>query len=219
MALARERVAIDGETLTLPLPDGPGKSLKLTIATVQEQIPIFLAAVGPNNTRLAGEIADGWIPMLLSPEHLGALRELLNEGAARTGRSLDGFQIAPNVYASVGDDLAAARDAMRPMLALYIGGMGSRKQNFYNQLMIRYGFEAAARKVQDLYLEGHQRDAAAALPDELIDSVCLCGPADHVRERIARYRDAGVDILGITPLASSLPERLAQLRILADVAA
>jgi hypothetical protein len=108
---------------------------------------------------------------------------------------------------------------MRPMLALYIGGMGSRKQNFYNQLMIRYGFEAAARKVQDLYLEGHQRDAAAALPDELIDSVCLCGPADHVRERIARYRDAGVDILGITPLASSLPERLAQLRILADVAA
>jgi F420-dependent oxidoreductase-like protein len=218
MALARERVAIDGETLTLPLPNGPGKSLKLTIGPVQAQIPIFLAAVGPNNTRLAGEIADGWIPMLLAPEHLAQLRGLLEEGAARSGRSLEGFQIAPQVYASVGEDLQAARDAMRPMLALYIGGMGSREQNFYNQLMIRYGFEESAHEVQKLYLDGRQREAAAALPDELIDSVCLCGPAAHVRERLARYRDAGVDTLGITPLADDAQGRLAQLRILAELA-
>jgi len=219
MALARERVAIDGETLTLPLPDGPGKSLKLTIAPVQSRIPIFLAAVGPNNTRLAGEIADGWLPMLLSPDHLDSVRGLLEEGAARSGRSLEGFQIAPNVYTCVNDNLAAARDAMRPMLALYIGGMGSRQQNFYNQLMIRYGFEGPAREVQDLYLDGRQREAAMALPDELIDAVCLCGPADRVRERIARYRDAGVSTLGITPLADDQDGRLTQLRILAELAA
>ena len=156
--------------------------------------------------------------MLLSPDHLVALRGLLEEGAARCGRSLEDFQIAPNVYACVGDDLAAARDAMRPMLALYIGGMGSREQNFYNQLMIRYGFEGPAREVQRLYLDGRQRDAAAALPDELIDSVCLCGPADRVRERLTRYRDAGVDILGITPLAPDRDGRLEQLRILAELA-
>jgi F420-dependent oxidoreductase-like protein len=219
MALARTPVAIEGETLTLPLPNGPGKSLKLTIGPLQSRIPIFLAAVGPNNTRLAGEIADGWIPMLLSPDHLVALRGLLEEGAARCGRSLEDFQIAPNVYACVSDDLAAARDAMRPMLALYIGGMGSREQNFYNQLMIRYGFEEPAREVQRLFLDGRQRDAAAALPDELIDSVCLCGPADRVRERLARYRDAGVDILGITPLAPDLDGRLEQLRMLVELAA
>ena len=218
MALARERVAIDSETLTLPLPDGPGKSLKLTIAPVQSRIPIFLAAVGPNNTRLAGEIADGWIPMLLSPDHLDALRGLLVEGAARSGRSLESFQIAPNVYTCVSDDIAAARDAVRPMLALYIGGMGSREQNFYNKLMIRYGFEGPAREVQNLYLDGRQREAAAALPDALIDAVCLCGPAGRVRERLADYRDAGVDILGITPLAADLGGRLAALRTLAELA-
>ena len=107
---------------------------------------------------------------------------------------------------------------MRPMLALYIGGMGSREQNFYNKLMIRYGFEGPAREVQNLYLDGRQREAAAALPDELIDAVCLCGPADRVRERLACYRDAGVDILGITPLAGDLDGRLAALRTLAELA-
>jgi F420-dependent oxidoreductase-like protein len=219
MALARERVAIDGETLTLPLAAGPGKSLKLTIAPVQARIPIFLAAIGPNNTRLAGEIADGWIPILLSPEHLAAFRDLLAQGAARARRSLEGFQIAAQVSALVSDDLEAARDAMRPMLALYIGGMGSLKQNFYNQLIVRYGFEDAARQVQKLYLEGRPRDAAAALPAELIDSVCLCGPAERVRERLARYRDAGVDILAIRPLARDVRGRLSQLRTIAELAA
>src|SRR6476646_4259509 len=154
MALARERVEFHGESIDLPLPDGPGKALKLTIAPVQERIPIYLAAIGPKNTALAGEIADGWLPILLAPEHLPELRGLLEEGAARSGRSLDGFDIVASVNVMVTDDIAAARDAMRPFIALYVGGMGSRERNFYNQLVGRYGFEDAAREIQDLYLEG-----------------------------------------------------------------
>ena len=137
---------------------------------MQEQIPIYLAAIGPKNTALAGEIADGWIPTLFSPEHVSELRPLLEEGAARSGTSLEGFDIAPTVNVFVTDDLEAARDAMRPFIALYVGGMGSRKQNFYNQLVQRYGFEAEAEKIQDLYLEGKREEAMAAIPDELIDT-------------------------------------------------
>jgi F420-dependent oxidoreductase-like protein len=218
MALARERVEFHGDTLELPLPDGPGKPLKLTIAPVQDRIPIYLAAIGPNNTRLAGEVADGWIPTLFSPEHVAEFRPLLEDGAARVGRTLNGFDIAPTVNVFVTDDIAAARDAMRPFLALYVGGMGSREQNFYNQLVQRYGFEAAAREVQDLYLDGKREEAMAALPDELIDLVSLCGPADRVRERLAVYRDAGVGTLGVTPLAWDKAGRLEQLRLVAELA-
>ena len=217
-ALARERLEFGGEHYELPLPDGPGKALKLTIAPVQEQIPIYLAAIGPKNTALAGEIADGWIPTLLSPEALPELRKSLEEGAARSGRSLDGFDIAPTVNVMVTDDQAGARDATRPFVALYVGGMGSRKQNFYNALMRRYGFEEAAEKVQDLYLEGKKDEAAAALPDEFLDQVALIGPRDVVRERLRVYRDAGVGTLGLTPLAFDKPGRLEQLRIVAELA-
>jgi F420-dependent oxidoreductase-like protein len=217
-ALNRERLEFHGETLELPLPDGPGKALKLTIAPVQEHIPIYLAAIGPKNTELAGEIADGWIPIFFSPENVGDLRPLLEEGAQRAGRSLDGFDIAPTVNVSVDDDLGAARDRMRPFIALYVGGMGSRKQNFYNALAVRYGFEEAARKVQDLCRDGRRDEAAAAVPDELVDTVTLCGPADRVRDRIGVYRDAGVGTLGITPVAGTKDERIAQLRQVAELA-
>jgi F420-dependent oxidoreductase-like protein len=218
-ALARERLEYHGETLELPLPDGPGKALKLTIGPVQERIPIYLAAIGPKNVTLTGEIADGWLPVFFSPEHIAEFRPLLEEGAAKAGRSLDGFDIAPTVNAQIGDDLAAARDTMRAVLALYVGGMGSREQNFYNQLMQRYGFEAAAKEVQDLYLEGKREQAGAALPDELIDTVTLCGPRELVRERLAVYRDAGVGTLTVSPMAFDFDERLAQLRTLAELAA
>ncbi len=218
MALARERVEFQGETLELPLPDGPGKALKLTISTVQDRIPIYLAAIGPKNTALAGEIADGWIPTLFSPEHVSELRPLLQEGAARSGRSLDGFDIAPTVNVFVSEDLDAARDAMRPFIALYVGGMGSRKQNFYNQLVTRYGFEREAAEIQDLYLEGKRDEAMAAIPAQLIDTVSLCGPPDVVRDRLAVYRDAGVGTLGVTPTAFSADDRLTQLRLVAELA-
>src|ERR1044071_3907898 len=180
MALARERVDFHGETLELPLPDGPGKALKLTIGPVQEQTPIFLAAIGPKNTTLAAEIADGWVPTLFSPEHVAEFRPLLEEGFARAGggKGFDDFEIAPMVNVMVTDDIDAARDAMRAYVARYVGGMGARKQNFYNQLVQRYGFEDAARTVQDLYLEGRKDEAAAALPAELIDAVSLVGPRD-----------------------------------------
>lgn len=218
MALARERVEFHGESIDLPLPDGPGKALKLTIAPVQERIPIYLAAIGPKNTALAGEIADGWIPMMLDPEHLPELRKPLEEGAARAGRTLDDFDIAPSVQVFVTDDLKAARDALRPFIALYVGGMGSRKQNFYNQLVQRYGFEDAAREVQDLYLEGKKEEAAAALPDDLIDRVAIVGPKDVVRERLRLYREAGVGTLGVTPIAFTKEDRLEQLRLVAELA-
>jgi F420-dependent oxidoreductase-like protein len=218
MALARERVQFEGETLQLPLPDGPGKALKLTIAPVQEQIPIYLAAIGPKNIELAGEIADGWLPTLFSPEHVSELRPLLERGAARSGRSLDGFDIAPSVNVFVTDDLEAARSALRPFIALYVGGMGSRRQNFYNALVQRYGFEKAALEIQELYLDGKYDEAIAAVPDALVDTVSLCGPADVVRERLAVYRDAGVGTLGVTPIAFTVQERLEQLRIVAELA-
>src|SRR4051812_42540398 len=214
--LARERLEYHGETIELPLPDGPGRALKLTIAPVQDATPIYLAAMGPKNTALAGEVAAGWIPFLLSPEHLPQLRASLEEGAARAGRSLDDFDIAPSVNLMISDDVQAARDATRPMVALYVGGMGSRKQNFYNELMRRYGFEDAAREVQDLYLDGRREDAMTALPDELLDSVSLIGPTDVVTERLRIYRDAGVGTLGVMPLAPGKDERLRQLRLLAE---
>src|ERR671921_252590 len=169
MALGREKVVYDGEVYTLPIPDGPGKALKLMIAPVQERMPIYIAAIGPKNTQLTGEIADGWLPVLFSPEHVGESVELLNEGARRGGADglADDFDIAPNVNVCIDDDLDRARDSMRPILALYVGGMGSRDKNFYNQLVQRYGFEGAAREVQDLYLDGKKEEAMAALPDAL----------------------------------------------------
>src|SRR5215217_8683888 len=145
-ALARERLVYEGEHYRLPLPNGPGKALKLMIAPVQERIPIYIAAIGPKNTQLVGEIADGWLPVFFSPEHVDHSRALLEEGAARSGRSLDGFDIAPTVQVAIDDDVARARDAMRPFVALYVGGMGSRQRNFYTQLVQRYGFEEAAKE-------------------------------------------------------------------------
>ena len=219
-ALARERVEFAGEQYTLPLPDGPGRALKLTIGTVQERIPIYIAAIGPNNTRLTGEIADGWLPTFFSPEHVGELRELLEEGAARAGggKAIDAsFDIAPMVNVAIDEDLDRARDALRPVLALYVGGMGSRRQNFYNALVRRYGFEQAADEVQDLYLDGRYDEAAAALPAELIDQTALCGPREHVAERLAVYRDAGVGTLICTPVAVDPEARVRMVRELAEL--
>jgi F420-dependent oxidoreductase-like protein len=216
-ALARERLEYQGESYTLPLPDGPGKALKLMIGTVQERIPIYIAAIGPNNTRLTGEIADGWMPTFFSPENVGESRELLQEGAERSGRSLDGFEIAPQVNLCVDDDVDRARDAVRPVIALYVGGMGSREKNFYNQLIQRYGFEDAAAEVQDLYLSGKKDEAAAVLPPELIDTISLVGPPERIRDRLAAYRDAGVGTLIVAPLASEPEERKRMVRELGNL--
>ncbi len=217
-ALARERLEYHGKEYTLPLPDGPGKALKLMIGPVQERIPIYIAAIGPKNTQLTGEIADGWIPIFFSPEHVGESRALLEEGAARAGRSLNGaFDIAPSVSVCIDDDVDRARDSVRHLIALYVGGMGSREKNFYNALVRRYGFEEAAQTVQDLYLDGKKDEAAAALPPELIDTVAIVGPRDKVRDRLAVYEDAGVGTLIISTVAFDPEQRKQMVRDIAEM--
>jgi len=219
LALERKRVAYQGETMALPLPDGPGKALKLTITPMQPRLPIYLGAMGPRNLALAGELADGWLGFMYAPEHTADFRGHLEQGAARAGRGLDGFDVAPTVQVHVGDDVEAARDVMRPFLALYVGGMGSRERNFYNQQARRYGFERQAAEVQEHYLAGRKQEAAAALPAGLIDLVTLCGPAGRVRERLAAFRESGVGTLLAAPSAWTHEERLHQLRQLAELAA
>jgi F420-dependent oxidoreductase-like protein len=216
-ALARERLEYDGEIYELPLPDGPGKALKLMIGTVQEKIPIYVAAMGPKNTKLVGEIADGWIPLFFSPEHVEEAKGLLEEGAARAGRNLDGFDVAPSVQVRIDEDEERARDSVRHFIALYVGGMGSREQNFYNALVQRYGFEEAAKEVQDLYLEGKKDEAAAALPAELIDTITLVGPREKIAERLSVYRDAGVGTLIVTPVSFDTGERKKMVNELAEM--
>jgi F420-dependent oxidoreductase-like protein len=219
-ALARERLTYDGELYQLPLPDGPGKALKLMISPVQERMPIYIAAIGPKNTTLTGEIADGWLPTFFSPEHVAEFRTLLEEGAARAGdgkRIDDSFDIAPNVNLCIDDDIDKARDAVRPLLALYVGGMGSRKKNFYNALVQRYGFEDAAKEVQDLYLDGKKDEAAAALPAALIDRTSLVGPKERVKERLEVYREAGVGTLVATPTVFDPEGRKRMIREIAEM--
>ena len=219
-ALAGERLEYKGEIYELPLPDGPGKALKLMIAPVQERMPIYIAAIGPKNTTLTGEIADGWLPTFFSPEHVAEFRTLLEEGAARAGNGKqidESFDIAPNVNLCIDDDIDKARDAVRPLLALYVGGMGSRKKNFYNSLVQRYGFEDAAKEVQDLYLDGKKDEAAAALPAELIDRTSLVGPKERIKERLEVYREAGVGTLVATPTVFDPEARRRMIREIAEM--
>ena len=217
MALAHQKVEYHGETIELPLPDGPGKALKLTIRPVQKQIPIYLAAMGPKNVALAGEIADGWLPVLFSPEHTAELRVPLQEGAARGGRTLESFRICPTVNVMIGDDLEVARNAMRPMLGLYVGGMGSREQNFYNRLVSSYGFESEAAEIQDLYLAGQKSEAMMKIPAGLIDAVSIVGPRDRAKAKLRDFRDAGVETLVVAPMTADPEERAEQLRLVAEL--
>ncbi|SDW72616.1 probable F420-dependent oxidoreductase, Rv3520c family [Amycolatopsis xylanica] len=199
MALRRERVRYEGDHFTLPLPDGPGKALTLTVHPVREHIPVYLAAIGPRNLELTGEIADGWLPVFYSPEHAGELLKPLRAGAERAGRSLDGFDIAPTVPLVPGDDWKACADNVRGYAALYIGGMGSREKNFYNQLACRMGFEAEAAEVQEKYLARDYAGAQAAVPLEFLDATALLGPKERIAERMQAFAEAGVTTLTIAP--------------------
>jgi F420-dependent oxidoreductase-like protein len=219
MALAGERVAYNGGSYVLPIEGGRGKALKLMIRPVQGKIPIYIAAMGPKNTALTGEIADGWLATFLSPEYMPEAKKLLAEGAKKreSGRLPADFDIAPTVLIAIDDDIDRARDLMRPVLALYVGGMGPRDGNFYNHLVSRYGFEDAARKVQDLYLDGRTKEAAAAVPDELIDQTTLAGPAAHIKRRLAIYADTGVGTLMLTPKDPTPEGRVRLLRTVAEL--
>jgi F420-dependent oxidoreductase-like protein len=216
MALRRERVSYQGEFFTLPLPDGPGKALTLTVHPVRESLPIYLAAIGPKNLELCGEIADGWLAIFFSPEDSGVSMAPIAAGRAKAGKDMSGFDVVPTVPVVFGDDWRTCADLVRPYAALYVGGMGSRDKNFYNQLMVRMGFEQAAAEIQDKYLAKDYAGAAASVPLEFLDRTSLLGPTERVRDRLAAYRDAGVTTLTIASYAGTLEERVASLRLMAD---
>ncbi len=207
-ALSRQRVRFEGAHYQLPLPDGPGKALMLTVHPVREHIPIYLASIGPKNLELTGEIADGWLAIFFSPEHAAEQLKHIATGRARADLDLVGFDVVPTVPVVVGDDVEACAAPVRAYAALYLGGMGSRSQNFYHALATRMGFGAAADEVQDRYLARDYEAAAAAVPLEFVDATSLLGPPDRIAERMKRYAAAGVTTLSVTPFASTVEDRL-----------
>ncbi|RKN48657.1 LLM class F420-dependent oxidoreductase [Micromonospora endolithica] len=216
MAVARKEVSYDGEFYTLPLPDGPGKALRLGFHPPREEIPIYLAAVGPKNLELAGEIADGWLAVFYAPEFAEEQLASVRAGRAKAGKELAGFDVVPSVPVVVGDDVASCAELVRWYAALYVGGMGSRQQNFYNQLATRMGYGDAAREVQDLYLAKRQRDAAAAVPMEFIDRTSLLGPKERIAERMREYAAAGVTTLSVTLFVADRDSGVQTLRTVAE---
>ena len=217
--LAREKVAFDGEFFTLPLPDGPGKPLQLTVHPTSERIPIYLASIGPKNLELTGEIADGWLAIFYAPDYAQTQLDAIAAGRARAGLTMDGFDVVPSVPVVIGDDVSACADVLRANAALYVGGMGSREQNFYNQLACRMGFEEEAARVQDLYLAREYRAAAAAVPFEFIDATSLIGPPARIVDRIGAFAASGVTTLAASLWAGTLDQRLAMLRALPELVA
>lgn len=219
MVVRRDRVAYDGETIQLPLPGGQGKALKLILRPPRAAVPIYLAALGPRNLELCGEIADGWLPWLWSPDHASQLLEPLARGAARAGRDVADIAVCPSVFTRIDDDLEAARSMLRPVVALYVGGMGPKDRNFYHRLVSSYGFAATADEVQERYLGGDTPGAMAAVTDELLDAVCLVGEQDRVAARLRQYAEAGADTTIVIPMAMSADDRLDQVRRAARAAA
>ncbi len=217
LALSRKKVQYDGEFFTLPLPDGPGKALTLTVHPVREEIPFYLAAIGPKNLELAGELFDGWLAIFFSPEFSGELKASISAGREKVGKTLDGFDIVPTVPVVFGESLEECAAPLRAYSALYIGGMGRRDKNFYNQLVTRMGYEEAAAEIQDLYLDRKQVEAMAAVPLDFIDKTSLIGSPDRVKERLHAYDDAGVTTLTIASYAGDMQTRLNTVRQMAEL--
>ncbi len=212
-AMRRETVRYEGKHFTLPLPDGPGKPLKLSIHPVRDHVPVYLAAVGPKNLELAGEIADGWLGIFNDPSFLAQQLEHVRAGR---GGDLTGYDVVASVPTVVGDDLQACADPIRGYAALYIGGMGSREKNFYNDLAVRMGYPDEAKIIQDFYLDKQYRNAMAAVPFDFIDRVSLIGPKERIAEKLTAYAEAGVTTLALTPFESDVDGRIATLRIVAE---
>jgi F420-dependent oxidoreductase-like protein len=210
--LRRDRLLFEGQVFRLD------KGLKLLARPVRETVPIYLATLTPGGLRLTGEVADGWIPTLFSPEHMDLFRPELEAGARIAGRSLDSLAIAPHVPVSIDDDRARAREALKPWVALYVGGMGSKSKNFYNDLVSQYGFADEARTLQELYLGGKQLEAIHRVPDALVDAISIAGPASYVRERLEVWASAGVTTLLASVHGKTQAERLRTLEMLAAAA-
>jgi F420-dependent oxidoreductase-like protein len=191
---------------------GLGKPLKIIIHPVRNEVPIYLAAIGPKNVALTAEIADGWLPIFFSPERApGVHGPALEEGFARRGGRPEGWDLAPLVPVLMDDDVQACRDFLRPMLALYVGGMGARGQNFYTRLAQRYGFEAEAAEVQDHYLAGRKGEAAAAVPDALVDEIALVGSRDRIADRLEAWRESGATTMVLQARQREALQALAEL--------
>jgi F420-dependent oxidoreductase-like protein len=192
-------VTNDGPHYPLPIPGGTGlgKPLKSSIHLLREDIPIYLAAEGPKNIAMAAELCDGWLAIFYSPEHEDLYREPLEEGFAREGarHTAEDFEVAATVPLIVTDDIESAADALRPMYALYFGGMGAKGANFHANVPIRMGYEADVTKIQELYLAGNKQEAAAAVPQELIEQLTLIGPPEKIRHDLEAWRDSSVTTL------------------------
>lgn len=222
----REPLSHDGRHYQIPLPPGQGlglgKPLKLIDHPVRPAIPVYVAGTGPRNVASAARIADGWIPIFFWPERAGQVwGEPLARGLAARDPSLPPLEIVASVTVAITDDTDQAqqiRDSTRPQLALYIGGMGARDMNFYNDLACRYGLEGPARQIQDLYLSGQRDEAARAVPAELIEGTTIVGPPGLVRERLSAYRQAGVTVLNLRPAGPDPARTIGQVRDLLDSA-
>ncbi|MEV8546493.1 LLM class F420-dependent oxidoreductase [Streptomyces sp. NPDC051572] len=218
----REALQHQGPHYPIPLPAGQGtglgKPLKLINRPVRDRIPVMLAAIGPKNVALAAEIAEVWEPIFFHPDKAGEVYGVpLAEGRDKRDPQLGELQIHADVPTAIGGDTAAALAAVRARLALYIGGMGARGKNFYNDLACRYGYREAAERVQDLYLTGKKDEAAAALPEDLVRSLCLVGSPGEIGERIAAYAKAGVTTLSISPVGEAAHDPAARLRLVEQI--
>jgi len=210
----REPVVHEGRHYRIPLPEGQGtglgKPLKLINHPVRERIPITVAALGPKSVEQTAEIADGWLPMFFHPERAASVwGDALAAGTAKRHDELAPLDVFASPALAITDRPEAVLPLVKPQLALYVGGMGARGKNFYNDLIASYGFESEAALVQDLYLAGRRDEAIAAVPDDLVRALSLIGPASYVAERVEAFREAGVTTLAVTPLARDSAERVA----------
>ncbi|NAZ77662.1 LLM class F420-dependent oxidoreductase [Kineococcus sp. T13] len=216
--LAREPSSYAGEHVRLPLPDGPGVPLRLMQPQPRADLPIYLAAVGPRNVELAGEVADGWLPVFLAPDDCADSFARLRAGRERSTRT-GGFDVCASVPLlltdAVGEERTAAEAPLRAHVALYVGGMGSREQNFYADLGRRLGFSDAVDQVQELYLGGRRREAAAAVPRDFLEATCLVGSVASVRRRLDDYAAAGVTTVAVAPFTPDVAAGVAALRAIA----
>jgi F420-dependent oxidoreductase-like protein len=197
--VARERVEYDGKFFQLPYQGGTGlgKPLKSTVHPLRTDIPIYLAAEGPKNVALAAEIADGWLPMFFSPRSNDFYRNALTEGFAKPNsrQTWDTFEVPAFLPVIVNDDVEQAADWVRPMLALYIGGMGAKGANFHFDVFVRLGYEAECQKIQELYLDGKKAEAVAAVPTAMVEDIALIGPLAKIRDELAAWKESVVTSL------------------------
>jgi F420-dependent oxidoreductase-like protein len=200
-----DKLTHEGRFYQMPLPEGEGtglgKPLKIIAHPVRSEIPIWVASLGPKNVQMTAEVADGWMPILFDPAKADDVwGEDLAIGAANRSADLDTLQITAGGLVAIGDDVKGFLDFVRPMVALYVGGMGARGKNFYNTLFQRYGYEAEAKEIQDLYLDGKKKEAAAIIPQDFLEAISLVGPEGYVKERIAAFGEAGVTHLNVIPV-------------------